>query len=49
MSATVAKASKGTVQIRNCNNRLQLRFSYEGKRHCLSLGLPTNLGPAVLA
>jgi integrase len=40
MSTKVQKASKGTVQIRNSNNRLQLRFSYEGKRHCLSLGLP---------
>jgi integrase len=34
------KASKGTVQIRSSHNRLQLRFSYGGKRHCLSLGLP---------
>jgi integrase len=40
MPATVAKASKGTVQIRSSNNRLQLRFSHEGIRHCLSLGLP---------
>jgi integrase len=39
MSTAVTRASKGTVQIRSSNNRLQLRFSYEGIRHCLSLGL----------
>ena len=33
------KASKGTVQIKSSNNRLQLVFSFEGKRHYLSLGL----------
>jgi integrase len=33
------KASAGTVQVRNSNGRLQLRFSYQGVRHCLSLGL----------
>jgi integrase len=32
------KASKGTVQIKNSNERLQLVFSYTGKRHYLSTG-----------
>jgi integrase len=40
MSTKVQKAPKGTVQIRSSNNRLQLRFRYGEKRHCLSLGLP---------
>lgn len=34
------KASKGTVQVKNSNDRLQLVFSYAGKRHYISLGLP---------
>jgi integrase len=34
------KASKGTVQVKSSNNRLQLVFSYSGKRHYLTLGLP---------
>jgi integrase len=34
------KASKGSVQVINSNNRLQLRFRYAGKRHYLSMGLP---------
>jgi integrase len=37
---TQHKASKGSVQIKNSNGRLQLVFSYGGKRHYLSLGLP---------
>jgi hypothetical protein len=32
------KASKGTVQIKNSNERLQLVFSYTEKRHYLSTG-----------
>lgn len=32
------KASKGTVQIKNSNGRLQLVFTYAGKRRYLSLG-----------
>jgi integrase len=32
------KASKGSVQIKTSNDRLQLVFSYGGKRHYLSLG-----------
>ncbi len=36
------KASKGTVQIKVSNSRLQLVFSYAGKRKYLSLGLPDN-------
>lgn len=32
------KASKGTVQIKNSNGRLQLVFTYGGKRRYLSLG-----------
>ena len=35
-----SKASKGSVQIKLSNSRLQLVFSYEGKRRYLSLGLP---------
>jgi integrase len=34
------KASKGTVQIKLSNERLQLVFSWEKKRYYLSLGLP---------
>ena len=34
------KASKGSVVIINSNGRLQLRFSYCGKRHYISIGLP---------
>ncbi|MGK7938041.1 MAG: site-specific integrase, partial [Xenococcaceae cyanobacterium] len=33
------KASKGSVVIINSNGRLQLRFSYCGKRHYISIGL----------
>jgi integrase len=33
------KSSKGSVQIKISNGRLQLVFSYAGKRHYLSLGL----------
>jgi integrase len=32
------KASKGTVQIKTSNDRLQLVFSFGGKRHYLSTG-----------
>ncbi|MDZ4874974.1 MAG: Tyrosine recombinase XerC [Chroococcidiopsis cubana SAG 39.79] len=32
------KASKGAVRVKNSNGRLQLVFSYGGKRHYLSLG-----------
>jgi integrase len=32
------KASKGSVQIKTSNGRLQLVFSYAGRRHYLSLG-----------
>jgi integrase len=39
---TQGKASKGSVQIKNSNSRLQLVFSHAGKRHYLSLGLPDN-------
>jgi len=39
---TQRKASKGSVQIKSSNGRLQLVFSYAGKRHYLSLGLPDN-------
>ncbi|MBW4522561.1 MAG: DUF3596 domain-containing protein [Scytolyngbya sp. HA4215-MV1] len=34
------KASKGTVQIKVSNGRLQLVFSWQGQRFYLSLGLP---------
>ncbi|HEY9598081.1 MAG TPA: DUF3596 domain-containing protein, partial [Cyanophyceae cyanobacterium] len=33
------RASKGSVSILSSNGRLQLRFSYGGKRHYLSTGL----------
>jgi integrase len=36
---THTRASKGSVKIFVSNGRLQLRFSYGGKRHYLSLGL----------
>ena len=36
------KAPKGSVRIKVSNGRLQLVFSYGGKRHYLSLGLPDN-------
>jgi integrase len=34
------KTPKGTVAIENSNNRLRLRWSCEGQRYCLALGLP---------
>lgn len=34
------KASKGSVQIKSSNNRIQLVFSFGGKRHYLSTGYP---------
>jgi integrase len=37
------KASKGSVSILNSNGRLQLRFSFGGKRHYLSTGLPDSV------
>lgn len=40
--STHHKASKGSVQIKISNQRLQLVFSHAGKRHYLSLGLPDN-------
>lgn len=39
-STSQQKASKGSVQIKSSNFRLQLVFSFGGKRHYLSLGLP---------
>lgn len=36
----VGKAFKGSVQIKSSNNRLQLVFSFGGKRHYLSTGFP---------
>jgi integrase len=38
-STSRQKASKGSVQIKSSNFRLQLVFSFAGKRHYLSLGL----------
>jgi integrase len=35
-----SKALKGSVQIKSSNNRLQLVFSFGGKRHYLSTGYP---------
>ncbi|BAZ37727.1 phage integrase [Calothrix sp. NIES-4101] len=37
-TASQRKASKGTVQIKTSNDRLQLVFSFGGKRHYLSTG-----------
>lgn len=37
-TATKRRKSKGSVAIINSNGRLQLRFSYAGKRHYLSTG-----------
>ena len=37
---SAGKASKGSVVIISSNGRLQLRFSYGGKRHYISMGLP---------
>lgn len=48
-TTTRTKAPKGTVQIRNSNDRLQLVFSWGGKRHYLSLGLPDTLANRRLA
>jgi hypothetical protein len=33
------KARAGSVQIRSSNNRLQLVFTFDKKRYCLSIGL----------
>lgn len=35
-----SQASKGSVQTKLSNDRLQLVFPYAGKRYYLSLGLP---------
>jgi integrase len=43
------KASKGSVQIKNSNGRLQLVFSFGGKRHYLSLGFADTLANRKLA
>ncbi|BAY20270.1 phage integrase family protein [Calothrix sp. NIES-2100] len=40
---SAAKALKGNVQVISSNNRLQLRFSFAGKRHYLSMGLPDTI------
>ena len=37
------KTPKGCVAVENSKNRLRLRWSCEGKRYCLSLGLTYNL------
>lgn len=39
---TQGKASKGSVQLKISNGRLQLVFSHTGKRHYLSTGLADN-------
>jgi integrase len=36
----LSKAKKGTVQLKSSNDRLQLVFTWQRKRHYLSLGLP---------
>ena len=37
---TTGKAANGSIQIKSSNNRLQLAFSFGGKRHYLSTGYP---------
>jgi len=39
-NVSTGKAPKGSVQIKPSNNRLQLVFSFGGKRHYLSTGYP---------
>lgn len=39
-TTTKRRTSKGSVKIKTSHGRLQLVFSYAGKRHYLSLGLP---------
>jgi integrase len=39
-SPATGRSTKGSAQIKSSNNRLQIVFSYAGKRHYLSLGLP---------
>jgi integrase len=34
------KARRGTVAVENVRDFLRLRWSYQGERHTLSLGLP---------
>lgn len=36
------KTPKGAVAIENSNNRIRLRWSFDGKRYCLALGLTHN-------
>ena len=43
------KAYKGSVQLKCSNGRLQLVFSYGGRRHYLSLGFPDTLTNRKLA
>ena len=43
------RASKGSVSIINTHDRLQLRFSYGGKRHYVTLGLPDTVANRKLA
>lgn len=40
ISPKKCKASKGTVQVKSSNNRLQLVFCYGGQRHYPSLEPP---------
>jgi integrase len=43
------KSPKGSVQVVNSHDRLQLRFRFGGKRHCLSLGFSDSLSNRKLA
>lgn len=38
--SSAGRVSKGSVAVLSSNGRLQLRFSYEGRRHYLSTGYP---------
>jgi hypothetical protein len=40
-SGKASKASKGSVQIKSSNDRLQLVLNFGGKRHYLSPAIPT--------
>ncbi len=44
-----SKASKGTVQIKNSNDRLQLVFRFAGKRYYLSTGFTDTVANRKLA
>jgi integrase len=38
-----SKARRGTVAIEDFQGMLRLRWSYQGKRHCITLGMPNSI------